>query len=159
MCFFVEIGVQILTLVLVPSELSKDVFWKRYFFRVHQIQTEEEKRKALLQGMLLLVLFLRSVLTHYITVTTENEEDFSWEDDEVEDGAATAVPKNAETEEKPSAPASQVNTANTSPRRSSEESYDVVSGNVSVSGEREDEDEEKQKEKPTAESDVDSDWE
>ncbi|KAE9411305.1 hypothetical protein BT96DRAFT_869971 [Gymnopus androsaceus JB14] len=126
---------------LVPSELSKDVFWKRYFFRVHQIQTEEEKRKALLQ------------------VTTENEEDFSWEDDEVEDGAATAVPKNAETEEKSSAPASQVNTANTSPRRSSEESYDVVSGNVSVSGEREDEDEEKQKEKPTAESDVDSDWE
>jgi hypothetical protein len=35
----------------VPSAMTKDMFWKRYFFRVHQIEREEEKRKALLQGM------------------------------------------------------------------------------------------------------------
>lgn len=26
-------------------------FWKRYFFRVHQIEREEKKRKALLERM------------------------------------------------------------------------------------------------------------
>ncbi|KAF9062445.1 hypothetical protein BDP27DRAFT_1336626 [Rhodocollybia butyracea] len=131
---------------LVPSELSKDVFWKRYFFRVHQIQTEEEKRKALLQG------------------TMENEDDFSWEDDDVDDGSASNVTKKAESPEahpsessgpeKSSAPSSQINTpANTSPRESSEDSYDVVSGNVSASGEAQ------QEEKKDTESDGDSDWE
>ncbi|KIO30692.1 hypothetical protein M407DRAFT_5460 [Tulasnella calospora MUT 4182] len=35
---------------LVPFEMTEDTFWTRYFFRVHQIQDEEEKRKALLEG-------------------------------------------------------------------------------------------------------------
>lgn len=39
---------------LVPSEMSNDVFWLRYFFRVQQITKEEEKRKALLASMFLL---------------------------------------------------------------------------------------------------------
>lgn len=34
----------------VPSVLTEGEFWTRYFFRVHQIQLEEAKRKALLQG-------------------------------------------------------------------------------------------------------------
>ena len=33
----------------VPTELAEEVFWKRYSFRVHQVEKEEEKRKALLQ--------------------------------------------------------------------------------------------------------------
>jgi hypothetical protein len=35
---------------LVPGELSEDEFWTRYFFRVHQIDQEEERRKAVLAG-------------------------------------------------------------------------------------------------------------
>ena len=38
------------TTLSVPSELIADVFWTRYFFRVHQIESEETRRKALLQG-------------------------------------------------------------------------------------------------------------
>jgi hypothetical protein len=36
---------------LVPSVLTRSVFWSRYFFRVHQIRQEEEKRKALVAGI------------------------------------------------------------------------------------------------------------
>jgi hypothetical protein len=36
---------------LVSAEMTEETFWKRFFFRVHQIQREEEKRKALLQGI------------------------------------------------------------------------------------------------------------
>lgn len=36
---------------LVPSELTSTVFWTRYFFRAHQIEAEEEKRKLLIEGM------------------------------------------------------------------------------------------------------------
>lgn len=36
--------------MLVPSELTDQEFWQRFFFRVHQIKEEEEKRKAVLQG-------------------------------------------------------------------------------------------------------------
>ncbi|TFY52348.1 hypothetical protein EVJ58_g10069, partial [Rhodofomes roseus] len=113
---------------LVPSELDVSTFWARYFFRVHQVEREEERRRALLQG------------------TTENEEDFSWEDDDDEAPAPSsasaptklAIPSG-------SAPASAVpptsaaaastptasTPATTSPRQSSEESYDVVSSQVS----------------------------
>jgi len=35
---------------LVPGELTEDEFWTRYFFRVHQIDQEEERRKAVLAG-------------------------------------------------------------------------------------------------------------
>jgi hypothetical protein len=34
----------------VPSQLTADVFWTRYFFHKHQIELEEEKRKNLLAG-------------------------------------------------------------------------------------------------------------
>lgn len=33
---------------LVPSTLDEDTFWTRYFFRVHQIEEDERKRKELL---------------------------------------------------------------------------------------------------------------
>jgi len=35
---------------LVPSDMTSDTFWSRYFFRVYQVEQEEERRKALLQG-------------------------------------------------------------------------------------------------------------
>lgn len=34
-----------------PEELSEDEFWARYFFRVHQINQEDERRKAVLEGV------------------------------------------------------------------------------------------------------------
>ena len=34
----------------VPAEMTKETFWRRYLFRVYQVEKEEEKRKALLQG-------------------------------------------------------------------------------------------------------------
>jgi hypothetical protein len=36
--------------VSVPGRLSEETFWKRYFFRVNQIEREEERRKSLLKG-------------------------------------------------------------------------------------------------------------
>ncbi|EJD03086.1 uncharacterized protein FOMMEDRAFT_108207 [Fomitiporia mediterranea MF3/22] len=54
--------------VLVPSILDSNTFWTRYFFHVHQIEKDEEKRKALLQA----------------SGEEGTEEDFSWEDDEDE---------------------------------------------------------------------------
>ncbi|KAJ7287806.1 hypothetical protein C8J57DRAFT_1117863 [Mycena rebaudengoi] len=134
---------------LVPTEMTRETFWQRYFFRVHQISQEEEKRKALLQ------------------LSTESEEDFSWEDEE-DSTPPTAKPATTSSyslPEKPSekaleplsAPPSETPTpANTSPRESSEESYDVVSsdnGSSSTKGKREP--------KKTGEPDDgdDSDWE
>lgn len=37
-------------MVLVPAEMTRAAFWLRFFFRSHQIRTEEEKRKALIQS-------------------------------------------------------------------------------------------------------------
>lgn len=42
-CFFIP----------VPSEMTEEVFWTRYFFRVYQIEREAERRRALLQGAFL----------------------------------------------------------------------------------------------------------
>ncbi|CAK5281594.1 unnamed protein product [Mycena citricolor] len=93
---------------LVPAEMTEDVFWYRYFFRVHQIEQEENKRKALLQR------------------SNENEEDFSWEDD---DEAATSKPSvtgSADVQTLPVPQSEAVTPATASPRASSEGSYDLV---------------------------------
>ncbi|KAK0225956.1 hypothetical protein IW262DRAFT_1457205 [Armillaria fumosa] len=111
----------------VPSEMTRETFWTRYFFRAHQIAREEKKRQALIR---------RSM---------DNEEDFSWEDDDDEgpSGAlqaealhsseGTIHPKGQPLVANTSVPSSQTHTpATTSPRESSEESYDLLSsGNVS----------------------------
>ncbi|KAF8443294.1 hypothetical protein L210DRAFT_1059836 [Boletus edulis BED1] len=132
---------------LVPSSIPEEVFWVRYFFRVHQIEAEENRRKALLQA------------------TAENEDDFSWEDDEDESvdtkEASTfanplessqhtlAPPRTTSTSDVLSLPSSHTQ----SPRVSSEESYDVVSGNASSTGVTEAEEEEEEGEEE------DNDWE
>ncbi|KAF8332630.1 uncharacterized protein EI90DRAFT_2971397 [Cantharellus anzutake] len=103
--------------VLVPSEMSNDVFWTRYFFRVHQVTKEEEKRKALLAD------------------AVQGEELFSWEDDEDEHIPSTppASKPPADLVEETANPLSQapsnpaVSSLGTS-RRTSEDSYDVIDG-------------------------------
>ncbi|KAJ7268848.1 hypothetical protein B0H12DRAFT_71463 [Mycena haematopus] len=128
--------------VLVPAEMTRETFWQRYFFRVHQISQEEEKRKALLQR------------------STESEEDFSWEDEDESTPPAATAPKPAsgpDTSQPLSAPPSETPTpATTSPRESSEESYDVVSSDTGTAAVKE-----KRKDRKTGESDDggDSDWE
>ncbi|KAL1759447.1 hypothetical protein FB107DRAFT_205074 [Schizophyllum commune] len=130
----------------VPDKLTEEVFWQRYFFRVHQIETEEAKRKTLLQAQV-----------------NDNEEDFSWgeEDEEEEDIASTHTIEKPSTSEptvkklaepKPE-PASAIPAHLSSRESSGEESYDVVSSNVSAVGE------EPKKEKEKDESEEDSDWE
>ncbi|KAH7339804.1 hypothetical protein B0J17DRAFT_656847 [Rhizoctonia solani] len=49
---------------LVPETISEDEFWKRYFFRVQQINEDEERRKIILQA------------------PTQSDDDFTWEDDD-----------------------------------------------------------------------------
>ncbi|KAF9653916.1 hypothetical protein BDM02DRAFT_1114059 [Thelephora ganbajun] len=85
---------------VVPSSMTEEVFWIRYFFRLYQIEREAERRKALLQG------------------TSDSEDIFSWEDDDEEPSSAPVQ----------SIPSLQNPTITHSPRESSEESYDVVSG-------------------------------
>lgn len=127
---------------LVPSVMTRSVFWSRYFFRVHQIRQEEEKRKAL------------------VAVSSDDtEDDFSWEDNE--DDAPTPAIQSTATFKAPtklpngelSPPASQLLTGTTSsPRLSSEDGFDVVSSaNVSVAGEP--------SKTNTPSDDGDSDWE
>ncbi|TFY77983.1 hypothetical protein EWM64_g6030, partial [Hericium alpestre] len=120
---------------LVPSDMTEDAFWLRYFFRVHQIEQEEERRKALLQGV-------------------QQYDDFSWEDDDDEATSPTAtltsraqaIPAPVQPEAgRASAPASHPATpGSTSPPPSSEDSYDVVSsasGQVSEAKVQDQEDE------------------
>ncbi|KAH7888462.1 hypothetical protein F5I97DRAFT_2054997 [Phlebopus sp. FC_14] len=137
---------------LVPSSMPEEVFWIRYFFRVHQIEAEASKRKALLEG------------------TTENEDDFSWEDDEDEatpsnasqgphsalaSSQHTLAPqKVASVTDVRSLPSSHVQSPVLSPPESSEDSYDVVSGNGSNAG-----DAQGTVGKKDEEEDDDSDWE
>ncbi|CAL1707756.1 unnamed protein product [Somion occarium] len=141
-------------------DISEQEFWTRYFFRVHQVEQEEERRKALIQG------------------TIENEEDFSWEDDEDEaTSPTTAKPKlqdvKAEGIERSSDLAGSLSTLKAtsdkpddhllspdlqdSRRQSSEDSYDVVSSQVSTNGETKVE--RTEKDKGSREDDADSDWE
>ncbi|KZT61975.1 hypothetical protein CALCODRAFT_490515 [Calocera cornea HHB12733] len=82
---------------LVPGELDEETFWKRYFFRVYQIERDEERRKALLSGMVVCAA-VRSTLTTLAdaATTTQKEEDFSWDDDE-ETAPAAATATTAET--------------------------------------------------------------
>ncbi|KZT43485.1 hypothetical protein SISSUDRAFT_978243 [Sistotremastrum suecicum HHB10207 ss-3] len=56
------------SLLDMPSELNADQFWTRYFFRLHQIEVDEERRKAVLQG----------------AAAQGTEEVFSWEDEDDE---------------------------------------------------------------------------
>lgn len=98
----------------VPSVMAEEVFWTRYFFRVHQIEREAERRRALLQGEFLVGHNPLAVLIDRLG-TSDSEDAFSWEDDDEE---SSSVPVPNKPSQKPTH----------SPRESSEESFDVVSG-------------------------------
>ncbi|KLO20355.1 hypothetical protein SCHPADRAFT_948566 [Schizopora paradoxa] len=158
---------------LAPSEMSEETFWTRYFFRVHQIEEDEKKRKALLAGTCSFLTSETCSLTLFQPQgAPESEEDFSWEDDEEENSTPSAShdsvpPIAAQTQsslaprissdtvlaDSKSYPSSLVTTpSNTSPRGSSEGSYDLVS-NASVSAGPE------AKKAEEDDDDADSDWE
>ncbi|PPQ66307.1 hypothetical protein CVT24_007304 [Panaeolus cyanescens] len=113
---------------LVPSEMTESTFWLRYFFRAHQIYVEREKRKALLQS------------------TTDQDDDFSWEDDEDETSPASTQPptnpileipqiRKSKDDSRSPSEVSQPETGITpSPRLSRDGSFDVISSNVSLAG-------------------------
>ncbi|KAH9160048.1 hypothetical protein EDB89DRAFT_949926 [Lactarius sanguifluus] len=113
-------ALQVTHSMLVPEELSEDEFWTRYTFRVYQINQEDERRKAVLEG------------------PTAQEEDFSWEDEE-EDvlprrepsmGSATGSASELSRDRLTAA----VTSGSTSPERS-DDSFDLVSsGHTSVTG-------------------------
>lgn len=107
----------------------------------------------------------------------ENDEEFSWEDDEEEGSASTPLSKNKvslnastsseqtlglkpDSAKHAKAPSSQADTsASTSPRLSSEDSFDLVSsGNVSTAGDAKPPAKKNEKEQED-EEDADSDWE
>jgi hypothetical protein len=135
---------------LVPSEMPKDAFWLRFFFRTYQIRLEEENRKALING------------------STENEDDFTWEDEEEELSPSTGnvVQATANTstsslgdktvKESLAPPSMGLSTSDTiSPRVSSEDSFDLISSaNGSVVG-----DSEKLPKRKDNDDEGDSDWE
>ncbi|KAI0093187.1 hypothetical protein BDY19DRAFT_858421, partial [Irpex rosettiformis] len=107
---------------LVPSVITGETFWTRYFFRVHQVESEEQRRKALLQG------------------TSESEEDFDWESDEDEESTDKAVTPQGRTASlaestrtlNANKPEVSLSTTTTNSGVSSEDgSYDVVSSQVS----------------------------
>jgi len=73
---------RLILVLIVPAEIAKTAFWVRFFFRSHQIRTEEERRRALIQSTCAInSTFLQS---NQLLGTTETEDDFSWEDDEDE---------------------------------------------------------------------------
>jgi hypothetical protein len=169
-------------LLSVPTVLSSELFWKRYFFRVHQVSQEEQRRKALLEG----ALFSQDYRwpTTESPLGTVDEEEFDWESDEEEttlptskeatsekEVTETTKPKHDESIEAGAATGTKTSATSTpatsSPRRSESEdgSYDVVSSQVSNNGEVKDEEPKKDKEdtktikEEKEEDDDDSDWE
>lgn len=92
----------------VPAQLSEEAFWKRYHFRVHQVEQDDANRRRALEAV----------------AARQDEELFSWDDED--DAPASTSP--APTVKKPtSASASEEKREGSE----SEASYDVVSGAAS----------------------------
>ncbi|CAN6649226.1 protein Dos2p [Trichomonascus vanleenenianus] len=96
---------------LVPSQVSYNEFWTKYYYMRGQIAQQEEKRKLLVQQA---------------TTNNANEEDVSWDDEDEEEEAAAKPEQEQQEEEKVEEPKTC-----TSSRPSSESSYDLVSKNSS----------------------------
>ena len=133
-----DVLLTLLGVYLVPGELTEDEFWTRYFFRVHQIDQEEERRKVVLAGEYCLHRLSSRPLTHddLKAGPTDQDDDFSWEDDEED-----AAPK-AEASPIPTAPVLNRDklpgitdaSGTMSPQRS-DDSFDIVSsGRTSATG-------------------------
>ena len=125
----------------VPEVLSENSFWTRYFFRVYQINQDDERRKAVLEGMWHLsslhTIPVAALTVDYDTAgATEQEDDFSWEDEDEE-----VAPKGEPSPPPPSPPVLNCDkvpptapSGATSPQRS-DDSFDLVSsGRTSTTG-------------------------
>lgn len=150
---------------LVPETIDYKDFWTRYYFLRHVVQSQEEKRKELLQSKSNAVLGKR-IFTDKVIASTVDQEEVAWdEDSETEAGEREAeqVPTTTDASQmKPSAHARTDSDAITlrAPRRShdeksvadSEASYDLVSGAASHANSS-------PKEKHIKEEESDDDWE
>jgi len=99
---------------IVPSRLIEELFWERYFFRMHQIEQDELRRKALFDE----------------TTMAEKDEDFSWEDEEEEKMSSTTVrvePSAGQGSDARTAPQVPKATIDSTSPRLSEDSYDHLS--------------------------------
>ena len=135
-----------------PETLTPEEFWTRYFFRVYQVEREEAHRRAIIQGIALSNSRCDGTsLTLFVGTAAVNDDDFSWEDDDDDPTSPTTkvAPAPASTEipssqqeaspghlsAPPAGTKSRTSTpGNLSPRQSSEDSYDVVSSQVSSNG-------------------------
>ncbi|KZV95935.1 hypothetical protein EXIGLDRAFT_734222 [Exidia glandulosa HHB12029] len=118
---------------LVPAQLSEEAFWKRYHFRVHQVEQDDANRRRALEAV----------------AARQDEELFSWDDED--DAPASTSP--APTVKKPTSASEEKREGS-----ESEASYDVVSGAASPTPVPPKEVKEKEKDKKDDE-DADSDWE
>ena len=156
--------------------MSEEEFWTRYFFRVHQINQEDERRKAVLEGVFSYLVMSASVLIPDDIInaagSTAQDEDFSWEDEE-EDVGPRGEPSprlaSAARELSHDRLMAAVTSGTTSPERS-EDSYDLVSsGRASATGdasaahshvkEVSDDDSDEEEDDEDDEESAESDWE
>jgi hypothetical protein len=74
----------------VPTKMPAETFWTRYFFRVHQIDEDEARRKQVLEGQLTVHPYLNRSLTYPPSFSPgawrENDEEFSWDMEDEDDG-------------------------------------------------------------------------
>lgn len=144
---------------LVPEQVEYSQFWSRYYFLRFVIETEEQKRKELLKGTLLVLsLPLWFIyLTQFVPGANVNEEEeVGWDDDSEPESDESDESDESESPSTPQVKSSKANAATPTqgtpnpasdkktlkpnePRRSndqqsqadSESSYDVVSGTTS----------------------------
>ena len=142
---------------LVPEKVEYPEFWRRYYFLRHVIETEEQKRRELLNQ------------------TQAEDEEVSWEDDDEDENQKATTPRQtpegtAETKQaevaKDAASADLLKPRE--PRRSNENSvadsdasYDIVSGQTSRSpgSPKEEREDGKKKAALTADQSDEEDWE
>ena len=72
---------------LVPEKVEYAEFWTRYYFLRMVVETEEQRRKAILKGQLTRLLVLLAYtrvgdfLTSHLGATTTSEEEIAWDED------------------------------------------------------------------------------
>ena len=85
---------------LVPEQVAYGLFWARYYFLRHVVETEEARRRELLKGDIHLVLDYclgESDTNCFVGATTNAEEEVGWDDEsDDEQASAAATPKNGQ---------------------------------------------------------------
>jgi hypothetical protein len=130
----------------VPEKVEYGIFWKRYYFLRHVIETEEKRRRELLKGNIFSVQVVKGPkLMQVAGAASHPSEDIAWDEDSEDENSTTPVataqstgtlkkPTKPETAEKDDDDTATLKPAE--PRRSndlnsmagSDASYDIVSG-------------------------------